>query len=169
MTPLKMVTQLATLLLTLALSNVLFAGESVKNAHKDNGTGNTVSNADATGHVDGDIPSASIAKATAKSQQKITNNILPFRQMEKRHRQMREAQLEAYKRYLEERKQRSASYNQAQREAYIKLKEERRALINKMMDEHRQAAEKRRKSMLLKMHQTSTTPASSIAEQANRA
>ena len=73
---------------------------------------------------------------------------------------------EAYKRHLQERRQRSAanrSYSapedvQARREAYIKLMDERKALIKKMMDEHRQAAEERRKSMLLKMNQTSTTP-----------
>ncbi len=83
MTSLKTGTQLATMLFTLALSNVLFAGESVKNAHKDNGTGNTISNADAVSHVDGDIFSA--VKANVSYQQKMNNDILA---MQQRHRKM---------------------------------------------------------------------------------
>ncbi len=102
---------------------------------------------------------------TAGSKQKITNDVRTFQQMQERRRQMQEAQLEAYKRHLQETRQRSAANRnysipedvQARRETYIKLRNERKALIKKMMDEHRQAAEERRKTMLLKMNQTSTT------------
>ncbi len=146
MTSLKTVTQLTTMLFTLALSNVLFAGESVKNAHKDNGAGDTISNADAVSHVDGDIFSAVEAKVSY--QQK----------MQQRHREMQEAQRTIFKRYLQEHGQLSAAYNRAQQKAFLTLIEERRTLMKKMMDKHRQAAEQRRKTMLLKMHQTSITP-----------
>ena len=171
MTLLKTSTQLTTLLFTLAFSNTLFAEESVKNANKNNGTSNAVSNADVAGHADGSFSFAvnTQANATASSQQKITNDIHTFKQMEERRRQMQEAQLKAYKRHLQERRQQSAAENQgraysvpkdvqARRDEYIKLMDERRTLMKKMMDEHRQAAEERRKIMLLKMHQTSTTP-----------
>ncbi len=169
MTSRKTVTQLALMLFTLAFSNVLFAEESDKNAHKDNGAGDTISHADTTGHVDGNFSSAVKAKTNVSTQQKFTNDFLTSKQMRERHRQMQEAQLEAFKRYLQERRQQSAAYNRTQRSAYIKLMEERRTLMKKMAEEHRQAAEQRRKTMLLKMHQTSTTPASGNAEQENRA
>lgn len=158
MAPLKTVTRLITLLATLALSNVLFAGAPIKNAHKDNRTGDTISDADATGHVDGDFFPAVETAPEVNSQQKFANSFRTFIQMEERHRQLHEAQLEAYKHYTQERRQQSVTNNQTQRSAYIKLMEERRTLMRKMADEHRRAAEERRKSMLLKMHQTSTMP-----------
>ena len=171
MTPTNTISQLTILLITLVMSNTLFAQEAVKNEHKNNGTGNAVGDADITGHVDGGFSFAvnSKAKTTVRSQQKITNDIHTFKQMEERRRQMQEAQLEAYKRHLQERRQRSTANDQAgrytlpdevqaRRKEYIKLMEDRRSLMNKMMDEHRQAAEERRRVMRLKMHQTSTTP-----------
>ncbi len=169
MTSTKTITQLATMLLTLALSNVLFAEESVKNAHKNNRAGNAISHADTTGHVDRNFYSAVKAKTNVSLQQKIGNDILALKQMQERHRKMQEAQLETFKHYLQERRQQSAAFNQTQRNAYIKLKEERRIFMKKMMEQHRQAAEERRKTMLLKMHQTSTTPASDNAERRNKA
>jgi len=158
MTSLETVTRLITLLAMLALSNVLFAGEPIKNAHKDNRTGNAISNADATNHVDSDFSPAVETAPGVNSQQKFTNSFRTFRRREERHRQLHEAQLEAYKHFTQERRQQSVTNNQTQRGAYIKIMDERRALMRRMVDEHRQAAEERRKSMLLKMHQTSTTP-----------
>lgn len=159
--------QLTMLLFALAFSNTLYAEESVKNENKNNRTGNTVNNANCAGHADGDIPYTvnTQSNVTAGSQQIITNDVRTSKQMQERRRQMQEAQLEAYKRHLQERRQRSAANRnysapedvQARREAYIKQMDERKALMKKMMDEHRQAAEERRKSMLLKMNQTSTT------------
>jgi len=157
------------MLVTLASSNVLLAEESVKNAHKDNGTGNTVSHADATGHANGNTSSAVKAKADTGSQQKNTNDALTFRQMQARHRQMQEAQLATFKRYLQERRQQSIAFNKSQRKAYIELMNARRTLMKKMMEQHHQAAEQRRNTMRLKMHQTSTTPASITAERENKA
>jgi len=169
MTSLKTVTQLTIMLVTLALSNVLFAEESVKNAHKDNGTGNTVSHADATGHANGNISSAVKAKTGTGTQQKNIHDALTLRQMQARHRQMREAQLETFKRYLQERRQQSVAFNKSQRKAFIDLINERRTLMKKMMEQRHQAAEQRHKAMLLKMHQISTTPASITAERENKA
>ncbi len=169
MTSQKTVTQLALMLFTLALPNVLFAEEYVKNAHKDNRAGHTISHADTAGHVDRHSSSAVKAKTGVSTQQKISNDILTLKQMRERHRKMQEAQLEAFKHYLQERRQQSAAFNQTQRKAYIKLKEERREIMKKMMEQHRQAAEQRHKTMLLKMHQTSTTPASDNAERTNKA
>ncbi len=167
MTLTKTSAQLTMLLFALALSNTLYAQESVKNANKNNRAGNTVNNVNCTGHADGDIPFTvnTQSNETAGSKQKITNDVRTFQQMQERRRQMQEAQLKAYKRHLQETRQRSAANRnysipedvQARRETYIKLMDERKALIKKMMDEHRQAAEERRKTMLLKMNQTSTT------------
>ena len=169
MTTIKTNTQLIILLFTLALSQPLLAEESVKNEHKNNGAGNTVSDADTAGHVDGGFSStvSTQTKATAHSQHKTSGDIDTFKQMETRRRQMHEAQLEAYKRHMQERRQQAANDHQARRyglpedaqtrrEEYIKLMNERRTLIKKMMNESRQAAEEKRKAVLLKMHQTST-------------
>jgi len=169
MTSQKTITQLALMLFTLALSNVLFAEEYVKNAHKDNRAGNTISHADTTGHVDRYLSSAVRAKTNVSTQQKVNNDILTLKQMRERHREKQEAQLEAFKHYLQERRQQSAAFNKTQQKAYVKLMEERRVIMKKMMEQQRQAAEQRRKTMLLKMHQTSTTPASDNAERRNRA
>ncbi len=169
MTSTKTITQLATMLLTLALPNTLFAEESVKNAHKNNGAGDTISHADTTGHVDRNFYSAVKAKTGVSFQQKISNDFLALKQMQERHRKMQEAQLEIFKHYLQERRQLTSAFNETQRNAYIKLREERRTLMKKMTEHHRQAAEQRRKNMLLKMHQTSTTPDSDNAERRNRA
>ncbi len=162
MTSTKTITQLATMLLTLALPNTLFAEESVKNAHKNNGAGDTISHADTTGHVDRNFYSAVKAKTGVSFQQKISNDFLALKQMQ-------EAQLEIFKHYLQERRQLTSAFNETQQNAYIKLREERRTLMKKMTEHHRQAAEQRRKNMLLKMHQTSTTPDSDNAERRNRA
>ena len=144
---------------------------SVKNEHKNIGTGNTVSNADITGHVDGDFGFAvdTQSNTSVRSQQQFISELKTLQQMEQRRREMQKQQLEAYKLYLQKRRQRSADNNleananltkelQARQKEYIKHMEERRNLVNKMMNERRQAAEERRRVRLLKMHQTSTTP-----------
>jgi hypothetical protein len=85
--------------------------------------------------------------------------------MDERRQQAQEAQQEAYNRFLEQRKQYTAAFNNnipadilERRNEFIKQMEERRALNIKMMEEHRKAAEERRAEMQLKMHRTSTTP-----------
>ena len=156
MTSLEAVTRLAIMLLTLTLPNVSLAGESVKNAHKDNGAGDTISHADTTGHVDGNFSSA--VKANVDYRQKINNDIREMQQMLKRQRKMQQAQQEIVKRYMQKRSQLTATYNETQRKTFIRFMEERRELMKQMMDEHRQAAEQRHKIMLLKMQQTSITP-----------
>jgi len=88
MTSLKTVTQLALMLFTLALSNVLFAEEYVKNAHKDNRAGNTIGHANTTGHADRHFSSAVKAKTNVSTQQKVSNDILTLKQMRERHQKM---------------------------------------------------------------------------------
>jgi len=100
MTSLKTDTRLIILLVTLALSNVLSAEESVKNAHKNIGVSNTVRHADTIYHVDGNFCSTVKVKTTASSQQIFTNDFRAFKQMQK-----------AFKRYLQEARQQSAAYN----------------------------------------------------------
>jgi len=56
---------LATLLLEIISSITLFAEESVKNAHKYNGTGNVVSNADLANYANGNVSSAVNIQANA--------------------------------------------------------------------------------------------------------
>ena len=89
--------------------------------------------------------------------------------MQQRRREMQQAQLDAYKRYLQNRKQNEQAddrqFNsqlppeaQARRKAYLKSMEDRRTLIEKMVQQQRQEAEERRKVWLQKMNQTSTAP-----------
>lgn len=87
------------------------------------------------------------------------------KQFEERRRQVQEEQLEAYKQFLERRKQYSAfsnaefnddtpAYIQEMRKQFLLEMEERHAYNVKMMEEHRKAADERRKAMQLKMQQT---------------
>jgi len=163
MTKLKLHIRSVALLLALSLSNVILAAE-ISNENKHNGSGNTVSNADHAGHVNGNISFTVNAKTNSSNkQQPYLNDAQNFQRMEALRRQLQADQLEAYKRYMKNRKQPSSVNNlppdvQARREEYIKHMNERRELINKMRDERRKVAEKRRQSMLQKIQQTSTTP-----------
>ncbi len=98
--------------------------------------------------------------------QQRTNGTQPLQSIKQR--KIQEAQLEAYKRFLENRKYRSSASlpadTQRRRSEYIKQMEQRHSLMNNMMDERRKAAQEKREIMLRKMHQTSTT--SAIAEKA---
>lgn len=178
----KTLAQLATWLLITTLSNSVVATESVTNEYKNIWTGNAVSDADVAGHVDGNFGFTVSAQTntTAHFQQKHISDNKMFQEMELRHREMQKKQLEAYKHYLQKRRQRSARNNletsrnvpnelQTRQKEYIKYMEERRNLINKMIDERRRAADERRRTTLLKMHQTSTTPAITDLIRANKA
>jgi len=100
------------------------------------------------------------------SQPQTINVAQSYRQqMDERRQQAQAEQLEAYKHFLERRKENTAAFNsdipadlQERRTAFVKQMEERRALNIKMMEQHRKAAEERRAEMQLKMHRTSTTP-----------
>jgi hypothetical protein len=100
------------------------------------------------------------------SQTQTINDAQSYRQqMDERRQQAQQAQLEAYKHFLERRKENTAAFDnnipadvQERRNEFIKQMEERRALNIKMMEQHRKASEERRAAMQLKMHRTSTTP-----------
>lgn len=166
MTKYKIQIRLSVLALTLFLSNSSIAVELL-NDNKDNGTSNTVSHADLTGDANGNIGNnVNTSSYTSKSQQQqFISNTQSFQQMEIRRRQMQEAQIQAYKQYLQRRKQQLSSDNtlppevQARREQYIEHMKKRRELIDKMLDERRKAVQERRQAALHKMHQTSTTSA----------
>ncbi len=155
------------------------------NESKDNEAANTASNADLTNNAASDTASPVTQNADSEtaspvaqadtvvsdqqaSQPQTVNDVQSHRQQMDEHRQQaQEAQQEAYERFLEQRKQYTAAFNnnipadvQERRNEFMKQMEERRALNIKMMEEHRKAAEERRAEMQLKMHRTNATPES---------
>ena len=168
---LKSKVQLTALVLSFVFTNTVLAAEPTTNENKDNGTGNTVSNADLTNNANSDT-AAPVAKADtvvseqpSEQTQAVTDVQSWRKQIEERRLQVQKEQLQAYERFLERRKQNTAAFNnnlpahvQERRNQYMKQMEERRALNVKMMEQHRKAAEERRQAMQLKMHQTNTTP-----------
>lgn len=157
MTIAKSPVQQSTLLFLLALSTAALAVEHTGNAS------NTSNNNDIETTV-----STQVDIADRVHQQQVNDRQRPMQNMEQRHRQMQEAQLEAYKRFLENRKNNSSAYlpadAQNRRNEYLKQMEQRRTLIKNMIDERRKAAQERKIKMLQKMHQTATP--SAIAESA---
>ncbi len=173
---LKSYIQLTALVLSFVFTNAVLAVEPAKDESKDNGTGNTISSADLSGNTNSDAAPALetqtiVDEQQAEQPQTMTDAQSYRQEMDERRRQMQEAQLEAYKRHLERRKQYFANkpvpaydnpgfdnnipaYIQERRNEYIKQMEERRAMNVKMMEQNRKAAEERRKAMQLKMHQT---------------
>ena len=175
---LKSYIQLTSLVLSFVFTNAVLAVEPAKDESKDNATGNTISSADLSGNTNTDAAPAletqtkTVVDEQQSGQPQTMTDAQSFRQeMDERRRQMQEAQLEAYKRHLERRKQYFANkpvpaydnpgfdnnipaYIQERRNEYIKQMEERRAMNVKMMEQNRKAAEERRKTMQLKMHQT---------------
>lgn len=144
---------LITLLLSLALSNFVIAEETVKDEHKNNGSRNSVSNADPASNTGSDI--------TVNVNTQSTNPSL-YRQNIHQDRRIHK-QMEAYKRYLQTKRLNEQALNQqlpieaqARHSAYLKLMEERRTLMKKMMELQRQAAEERRNAHLNRMNQTSS-------------
>lgn len=177
MNVLKSQIRLTALVLSFVFTNTVLAAESTTNENKNNGAGNTISNADLTNNADSDIASPAVKADTVVSEQQaeqsqtINDTKSWHQQIEERRRQVQEAQLESYKRFLERRKQNTAAFDnnipahvKERRDQYMKQMEERRALNVKMMEQHRKAAEERREAMQIKMHQTNTTP-----ETANKA
>lgn len=158
--------QLTALVLSFVFTNTVLAAELTTNENKDNGTGNTVSNADLTNNAGVDTASPVVkADTVVNDQQAITDTESWHKQMDERRLQVQKEQQEAYERFLERRKQNIAEFNnnipahvQERRNQYMKEMEERRALNVKMMEQHRKAAEERRETMQIKMHQTDTTP-----------
>jgi len=148
------------------------------NKSKDSGTADTISNADsdtaapvaqnADSETASSVAQADTASVQQASQPQTINDTQSYRkQMDERRQQVQAAQLEAYKAFLERRKENTAAFDsnipadvQERRKEFIKQMEQRRALNIKMMEEHRKAAEERRAEMQLKMHRTSTAPES---------
>lgn len=163
---------LTTVLLTLVLSDSVIADQASRYEHKDNRTGHAIGNADFVGNTDRSaaVDVETNSTDTANDRQNINPDDGSRReQMQQRRRVMQEAQLDAYKRYLQNRKQNEQAYDrqftnqlppevQARRKAYLRLMEDRRTLMEKMMQHQRQQAEERRKVWLQKMNQTSTSP-----------
>ncbi|MBT8119855.1 MAG: hypothetical protein KJN89_09090 [Gammaproteobacteria bacterium] len=172
--------KLTTLVLSFVYTNVVFADDPVQEASNDNATADTISSTAANDESKSKTaPAIEAQTKTVDSEQQTEQpqtmtNAQSYRQkMDERRRQMQQAQLEAYKRHLERRKQYFANnpvpaYGnqgfdnnvpadiQQRRDEFIKQMEERRAMNVKMMQQHRKEAEQRRKAMRLKMHQTCT-------------
>lgn len=169
--------RLIALVISFVFTNTALATESTTDESKDNGAGNTISNAGLT-NSDAVSPVETQANTVVSEQQSEQTQAIDDAQsyrkeMDERRRQMQQAQDEAYKRHLERRKQYFANnpapvykkpefennvpdYIQERRNEFIKQMEERRALNVKMMEENRKAVEERRKAMQLKMYQTNT-------------
>ncbi len=144
--------KLSALLFLFAFSKLAYTAESAVNENKTNITAS-----------DSEIK---ITVNTAAGYHQQVNDGQSLQNWEQRHRQMQQEQLDAYKRFLENRKRQSSAYLpedlQKRRGEYAKQIEQRRTLIKNMMNERRKAAQERREKMLLKMHQTSIP--SAIAE-----
>ena len=149
-----------------------FASEPAIDASDDDSNAATGSetNYDATPGTD--AKAKTVVSEQQAEQSPMMTGAQSFRQeMDERRRQMQQAQLEAYKRHLEQRKQYFAnnpaatydnpgfdnsipSHIQERRDEFIKQMEQRRAMNVKMMEQYRKDAEQRRQAMQLKMHRT---------------
>lgn len=170
--------RLTTVVLSFVLTNVVFAGEPAIDAKNDNNARNTIgtvtpgteANNDATTSIEAQTKTI-VSEQQPEQTQTMTDAQNYRQEMDERRRQMQQAQLEAYKRHLERRKQHFANkpapaydnqgyannvpaHIQQRRDEFIKQMEERRAMNVKMMEQNRKEAEERRKAMQLKMHRT---------------
>jgi hypothetical protein len=170
--------QLTSLVLSFVFMNAAFASEPAIDASQDDSTGNTTSHAAPVSETkDGATANAEAKAKTMLDEQQaeqsptITDAQRYRQEMDERRRQVQQAQLEAYKRHLERRKQHfannpAATYDnpgfdnnvathiQQRRDEFIKQMEQRRAMNIKIMEQYRKDAEQRRKAMQLKMHKT---------------
>jgi hypothetical protein len=170
--------QLTSLVLSFVFMNAAFASEPAIDASQDDSTGNTTSHAAPVSETNDGATANAEAKAKtmldeqqAEQSPTITDAQRYRQEMDERRRQVQQAQLEAYKRHLERRKQHfannpAATYDnpgfdnnvpthiQQRRDEFIKQMEQRRAMNVKIMEQYRKDAEQRRKAMQLKMHKT---------------
>ncbi len=167
MTKYKLQIRLVAITLALVFSNVALAAE-LSNEYKNIRASNTISDADLASHAHSDTSFTVDASANTSisHQQQFNSYTETIKQMKERRRLLQENQLEAYKLYMQSKKQHSSANNnlppddvQARREKYIEQMKQRQELMNKMMNERRTAAQERRQIRLQKMHQTSTTSA----------
>lgn len=160
---------LTALVISFVFTNSALASESTTDESKENTASKTVGDAAPVAAKADTV----VSEEQASQPQNIDQAQSYRKEIEERRRQVQQAQDEAYQRHLERRKEFFANnpaygnqaYNnnipadiQKRRNEYIKQMEERRALHVKMVEEHRKAAEERRKAMQLKMHQTNTAP-----------
>jgi hypothetical protein len=166
MTQIKHHIKITTLVFILILTNTAFAADKITNENKNNSFSDAISDANNADHTDGgpaftsnkDVNTSSCYQQTC-NQQSFINHVDSYRQTIQRHHQMQEAQLEAYKRFLENRKHLYSNYPPANN--YLPTDIQARREINiKAMDERREAVAERRKAMQLKMYQTNTLSAS---------
>jgi len=173
MTQIKHHALITTIVMALVFTNTVLAADPATNENKNNSTSDTISDVYNAGHTDGDS-TFSVERNINTSpcyQHKSVDHADAYQQMQQRRQQQQEAQLEAYKRFLEIRKQQLDRLNrpfannylpanlEAQHKTYVQNLEERRAFMEKMINERREAAAERRKTMQLKMHQTNITSA----------
>ena len=172
MTVLKSHIRLTSLVLSFVFMGAAFAGEPAIDASIDDSKTATGSEAnyDATPTMDAKAKTV-LSEQQAERPRTLAGAQSYRQEMDERRRNMQQAQLEAYKRHLERRKQHfannpAATYDnpgfdsnvpthiQERRDEFIKQMEQRRAMSVKMMEQYRKDAEQRRKAMQLKMHQT---------------
>ena len=159
MTKYRLQIQSISLVLALFFSNIALAAQ-FSNENKDCGVNNVE-----PANSDINFTVSTEANTSISHQQQFIRHVQTFQQMETRHRKLQEAQREAYKQHMRSRKQQYSRNNslsadaQARRVEYIKHMNQRQELMNKMMNERRRAAQKRKQTMLQKMHQTGTTSA----------
>jgi hypothetical protein len=160
---LKMLLPLTAFAISIVFSNTVIAAESVTTESKDSTKliDSPVDTEDNTAEVAGEQQESSQLQTIDDTQSYYR------KQFEERRRQIQEAQLEAYKQFLERRNQYSAfgnaevdnefpAYIQERRDQFLLEMEERRAYNVKMMEEYLKAAEERRNTMQLKMQQTNS-------------
>ena len=168
----KMPIWLTALPLSLCVTAAAIANEPKINEHKDNGTGDTLSDADFVRHADRNttVDVDTVAETGDQQQDRSFDDRDSYSLMEQRRREFMQAQQESYQRYLErlmERRlqQTPADYAmpadmQKRRELFLKQVEERKQLMDRVRDGHRKAAEERRNTRLQQMNQTCIKTAS---------
>jgi len=162
MTQLKHYALITTIVMALVFTNTVLAADPITNEYKNNSTSDTIGDVHNAGHTDGDS-TFSVERNVNTSpcyQHKSIDHADAYQQIQQRRQQQQEAQLEAYKRFLEIRKQQLDRLNSPFANDYLPadLEAQHRIYVQNI-EELRKAAAKKRKAMQLEMYQTNITSA----------
>lgn len=151
--------RLTSLVLSFVFMSAAFASEPAIDASDDDSNAATGSETNYGATLTIDAKAKTVLSEQQAERSRTVAGAQSYRQeMDERRRQIQQAQLEAYKRHLEQRKQyftnNIPTHIQERRDEFIKQMEQRRAMNVKMMEQYRKDAEQRRQAMQLKMHQT---------------
>jgi len=112
MTQMKYQIKITAFLLTLVFANAALAADQITNENKNNSFSNTISDANNAGNtVGGSSFNAGRNVITSPcDQQQLSNRFDSYQQIKEQYQQKQQAQLEAYNRFIENRKQQFSYY-----------------------------------------------------------